>query len=67
LLTVIFFDRAKRLGALAIGFAQIVQNPSAAITVDDAQIVLIDKKTGGGVIGMHQLPFRMGCKTQENQ
>jgi hypothetical protein len=52
---------------LAIGFTQIVQDPSAAITVDKEQIVFINKKTGGRGIGMHQMPIGMGSKTQENQ
>jgi hypothetical protein len=56
--------RATKL-PVAIGFTQIVQNPSAAIAVDDAQIVYIDKITGGSAIGMHQLPFRMGCKPKK--
>jgi hypothetical protein len=67
LLTVIFFNRAKRLGALAIGFTQIVQDPSAAIAVDDEQIVFINKKTGGGGIRLNQMPIGMGSKTYKNQ
>ena len=66
-LTVVLFHRTKRRGSLAVGFAQIVQDPSTAIAIDHVQIVFIDKKTGLAGVGMHQLPLGMGGKTQKNQ